>query len=91
LREIREETGVEAEIAGLVDIHEVIRRDIQGAIEAHYLLAVYFGRWIGGEPSPGGDAAAACFVPIGTLADLPMTDGATALIERAHRLLATVV
>jgi 8-oxo-dGTP diphosphatase len=88
LREIREEAGVAAEIAGLLDIHEVVRRDAEGAVEAHYLLAVFFGRWVGGEPRPGGDAAAARFVALPALGDLPMTDGAPALIARARERLA---
>ena len=65
LREVREETGVEAEIAGLLDIHEVLRHDDGGRLTAHYLLVVFFGRWLGGEPAPGDDAAAARFVPVG--------------------------
>jgi 8-oxo-dGTP diphosphatase len=90
LREIREETGVEAEIAGLLDIHEVVRRDAQGAVAAHYLLAVFFGRWVGGEPSPGGDAAAARFVAFQALGGLPMTEGAPALIARAREQLTSI-
>jgi hypothetical protein len=67
-----------------------VRRDSQGAVEAHYLLAVFFGRWISGEPCPGSDAAAACFIALPALLDLSMTDGAPELIARAReRLTAT--
>ena len=83
LREVREEAGIAAEIAGLLDIHEVLLRDGGGELAAHYLIAVFFGRWIAGEPAAGSDAAAARFVAIDTLASYPLTDGAAALIARA--------
>ena len=82
LREVREETGVEADIAGLLDIHEVLRHD-GGRLTAHYLIVVFFGRWVSGEPAPGDDAAAARFVPMEALAALPLTDGAASFIHRA--------
>jgi ADP-ribose pyrophosphatase YjhB (NUDIX family) len=90
LREVGEETGVEAELAGLLDIHEVIRRDAHGVLEAHYVLAVFFGRWVGGEPAAGGDAAAARFVTTEALGALPMTEGAAQIIKRARERLAAV-
>jgi 8-oxo-dGTP diphosphatase len=89
LREVREETGVEAEVTGLLDIHEVIRRDDHGRLEAHYLLAVFFGRWVAGEPAAGGDAAAARFVSPGSIAELATTEGAPAFIQRAWERLTT--
>jgi 8-oxo-dGTP diphosphatase len=83
-REVREETGVEAELAGLVDIHDVILRGDDGALRAHYLIAVFCGRWLAGEPAPGGDAAAARFVALEDLEAYRLTDGAAALIHRAQ-------
>jgi 8-oxo-dGTP diphosphatase len=87
LREVREETGVEAEIAGLLDVHEVIRRGERGRLLTHYLLVVWYGRWIAGEPSAAADAAAARFVPLDAIDRLPMTDGAADLIRRAGKML----
>jgi 8-oxo-dGTP diphosphatase len=86
VREVREETGVEAQLSGLVDIHEVILRGQGGMLQAHYLIAVFCGRWLAGEPLAGSDAVAASFVPISELDLLhrrPLTDGAAALIRRA--------
>jgi 8-oxo-dGTP diphosphatase len=87
LREVREETGVEAELAGLVDVHDVILRQPDGSLLAHYLIAVFCGRWLRGEPRPGDDEIAARFVPIADLDDAEryrLTDGAAALIRRAE-------
>lgn len=82
-REVREETGVEADIDGLVDIHEVILRRPDGALLAHYLIGVFRGRWREGEPTAGSDASAARFVPVGDIERYPLTEGASALIRRA--------
>jgi ADP-ribose pyrophosphatase YjhB (NUDIX family) len=55
MREVREETGVEADIDALVDVHDVILRGAEGKLSAHYLIAVFRGRWRTGqrcEPRP---------------------------------------
>ena len=60
LRELREETGVEAEILGLVDV-------VDGLFPEHgrhYVLIDYVARWTGGEPVAGDDAAEAAFMPV---------------------------
>lgn len=57
LRELREETGVEAEITGLLDV-------IDGLFPPrHFLLVDYAARWLSGEPRAGDDAADARFWP----------------------------
>ena len=87
VRELREEAGIEAEIAGLVDIHEVVLEAPGGGLLAHYVIAVFFGRWTAGEPVAGSDAAAARFVPVGDLSAYRLTEGAAPLIARAFRRL----
>jgi 8-oxo-dGTP diphosphatase len=83
LREMREETGVEAELAGLVDMHEVLLWGDDGSLAAHYLLAVFAGRWTAGEPMAGSDVTSARFVPMGAIDTYTLTDGAQSLIRRA--------
>ena len=87
-REVLEETGVEAEIIGLVDVHDVLLRNAGGDLAAHYVLAVYHGRHVSGEPVAASDAAAARFFRIDELAALPMTAGARELIGRARAAIA---
>jgi 8-oxo-dGTP diphosphatase len=55
LRELREETGCEAEIAGLVDVVDGLME------ERHYVLIDYAARWLSGEPRAGDDAREARF------------------------------
>ena len=87
-REVREETGVIAEVLGLVDLHEVIRRDGADEVSWHYVIAVHFGIWRSGEPVAASDCRAARFVRLDELASVPLTAGAEALIHRAARRLA---
>jgi 8-oxo-dGTP diphosphatase len=82
LREVREETGVEADALGLLDVHDVILRGADGALLAHYLIAVFCGRWRAGEPVAGSDASVARFVRIGDIEGYPLTDGAAGFIRR---------
>jgi 8-oxo-dGTP diphosphatase len=83
LRELAEETGVTASLSGLLDLHEVIRHDDGGLLTAHYILLVFHGDWLAGEPVAGDDAAEAAFFTLEGLASLPMTDGALPLIHSA--------
>ncbi len=89
-REVLEETGITAEIAGLLDVHDVIVRDASGLLTAHYVIAVHYGRHVAGEPQPASDAAAAAYVPIGEISRLAMTAGAQTLIRRACERLGLV-
>jgi 8-oxo-dGTP diphosphatase len=89
LREVREETGIEAELVGLVDVHEVILRQSGDTLTAHYLIVVFCGRWTAGAPTPGGDAAAARFVRLEDLDSLKLTDNAVPFIRRAWDIVQT--
>ena len=65
LRELREETGVEADILGLIDVIDaVFDADETGGISRHYVLIDYAARWRSGEPVAGDDADEARFMPI---------------------------
>ena len=83
MRELTEETGITAVSEGLVDVLDVIVRDAHGSLQAHYLLAVFYGRWQTGEPVPSSDAADARFVAIDQLDNYPLTTDAKRLISQA--------
>jgi 8-oxo-dGTP diphosphatase len=86
-REIREETGLSVEIIGLVDVHDVILRDAHGALSAHYVLAVFYGRWLSGQPVAASDCRDARFVRVTELEGYALTAGARRLIDLAADLL----
>jgi len=63
LRELAEETGVQAEILGLLDVVDGLFAGPCKTLERHYLLVDYAVRWRSGEPRAGDDAAEARFWP----------------------------
>jgi len=81
LRELAEETGVVAELAGLVAV-------VDGLFgEKHYVLIDYAARWVSGEPVAGDDAADARFMPLPeALAAVDWEETRRVIVE-AHQLL----
>ncbi len=62
LRELREETGVDAELIGLLDVVDgVFTSRESGAVTRHFVMIDYAARWTRGEPVAGDDAAEAAF------------------------------
>ncbi len=84
LRELGEETGIVADLLGQVAVHDVIVRDANGQLQAHYVIAVHAGLWRTGEPVGASDVSDAAFFPIAALDDIPTTDRARALIHDAY-------
>src|SRR5229473_7973921 len=56
MRELAEETGIVAEPAGTLDVHDAIHRDPEGRVQFHYTLVAVIGHWQSGEGVPGDDA-----------------------------------
>ncbi len=63
LRELYEETGVDAELIGLIDIVDSIETHAHGDVVSHYVLIDFVARWKSGDARAGDDAAAAQFTP----------------------------
>jgi 8-oxo-dGTP diphosphatase len=84
LRELREETGVEAELLGLLDVVDGVFRGADGALAAHYVLVDYAAVWTAGEPTAGDDAAAAVFHPLDLLDDLGLWAETVRIIRLAE-------
>jgi 8-oxo-dGTP diphosphatase len=64
-REVREETGLEIEIVGLIGVFEALPGEMPETPGGHIVLIDYAAEWIAGEPVAGDDAAEAVFVPFG--------------------------
>ncbi|MCF8506148.1 MAG: NUDIX hydrolase [Caulobacter sp.] len=63
LRELQEETGVEAVLTGLIDVVDGIMSSREtGEVTRHYIMVDYAARWLSGEPVAGDDAVDARFV-----------------------------
>ena len=62
-REVREETSLEIEIIGLLDVFDALPSPTNGSgFDVHTVIIDYVAEWVSGEPVPGDDAAAAEFV-----------------------------
>ena len=83
-REVGEETGLVVTLAGLVDVHDAIFRDGDGTLRAHYVLAVFRGDSLDGEPVAATDVRDARFVPLAEIDGFRMTPGAQGVIRRAY-------
>jgi len=78
LRELEEETGVKAELLGLVDVVDYL------SPERHYVLIDYAARWVSGEPVAGDDAAEARFTPIDSVSALGLWEETVRIILQAY-------
>lgn len=85
-REIREETGLEIEIGGLVEVINRVVRDEGGRVQFHYVLLDYWCRHRGGEPRADSDISEACWMPMTALDGLDMTRGTLPVIEKAYHM-----
>jgi mutator protein MutT len=84
-RELKEETGIEAEVEGIIDTVRVAAGGPSDAVT--FRLTVFYGRPVGGSLTAATDAERAEWVHLDDIDALPMTEGAAELIWTAmHRL-----
>jgi 8-oxo-dGTP diphosphatase len=85
-RELLEESEVECNIEGLVDIVDNIIPDSEGRIQYHYLVIYLFGSYIGGIPTPGSDASDVAWITYEEFPDLDMNPGVKQVLPKAFSL-----
>lgn len=81
IRELREETGVVAEPAGVLTVLDEIGRTDTGVVEWHYVLIAVLADWRSGEAVAADDAAAVRWV---TLADI--AGGVLPVLKQVERV-----
>jgi 8-oxo-dGTP diphosphatase len=84
LRELREETAIEARLLGVADVVDVIRRGEDAAVSFHRVILVFYGIWLDGEARAGSDAAAVMWRRPSEMAALRTTPGLAEVVERAE-------
>ena len=88
LRELKEETSVEAELVGLLDVVDAVFNNRAGdLITRHYVLIDYAARWQAGEPVAGDDAAEARFFHQSELGSLELWSETRKIIQKGFELL----
>lgn len=85
LRELKEETGVEAELLGLIEVVDaVFTSRTNGEVTRHYVLVDFAARWTSGEPVAGDDAAEARFFHHSEVAGLVEWEETVRIVEAAR-------
>jgi len=86
IREVREETGLEIEIAGLIDVVDSVTRNEAGEIVRHYVLIDFLVRSIAGTLRAGSDAAEAHWVAYTALDEYVLWTETRRIIDAAARM-----
>ena len=88
-REVLEETGIEVEILGLIDVVDSLTPQPGSTdLSHHYTLIDFAARPVGGVLQAGDDAVQARWVPLAQLADYHLWDETIRIIHQAARFLA---
>lgn len=85
-REIREETGLEIDIIGLIDVVDAITHDAAGAVEFHYTLVDLAAEWRSGEAQALDDVPAVRWVAIDAIGDYRLRPSTHKVILDARKL-----
>jgi 8-oxo-dGTP diphosphatase len=86
LRELKEETSVEATLTGLIDVVDsVLTSRETGETWGHYVLVDFAARWVSGEPVAGDDAAEARFFPLSEVETLGLWEETVRIIYAASK------
>lgn len=80
-REVLEETGVEIEVADVLDVVDVIVREGDEVLY-DYVVVCFLGKYLDGEPKAGTDAEDARWIPIDNLKDYDITSSAKNVLSR---------
>ena len=85
MRELKEETGVQAEAAGPLTVIDTIDRDKEGRVRYHYTLVAVIGHWQSGEGIPDDDAGEVAWLTRSEIVDqnLPTAPALLPLIDLA--------
>lgn len=86
-RELMEETGLSAELTALVGLYDIIRRDQDGVLTTHFVLACYCGLAGPGEALAASDAMAVAWADPDELGGFPLAPNVREAILRARELL----
>jgi ADP-ribose pyrophosphatase YjhB (NUDIX family) len=85
-RELLEETGVEAEIAGFAGHREVVLRDSGGSPARHFVILAFAARWRAGEAKANPELAAVEWIEPAALSGYETTEGLAEIVTAAERL-----
>lgn len=85
LRELREETGLTADLGAIVEVAERVLRDSEGRVEYHYVIVDLLATNPRGTLRAGSDSRQTKWLKVNELDQLPTTEGLLALLQKATR------
>ena len=85
LRELKEETGIDARLIGLIDVIDTVREDDSGRIRFHYTLVDFAAEWVAGEPVADDDVSDARWVPLAEIDDQGLWSETVRVIREAEQ------
>ena len=86
LRELKEETGVEAELIGPLSPIEFVDRDEDGRVRHHFVICPHAALWRNGEGETGDEALAIRWLEESEITGLPTTPGLVPILRAAFAL-----
>ncbi|WP_035442108.1 NUDIX hydrolase [Asticcacaulis sp. YBE204] len=87
LRELREETGIEAALGPLIGVYEIIEPPTEAYPDGFHLVLIdYLAEWRSGEPVAGDDADEAVFVPYAQALERLLEPDLKDVLIRAYKL-----
>jgi 8-oxo-dGTP diphosphatase len=89
IRELWEETGVEARALDVITTLDILVRAEDGAVTQHYILIAVLCRWVSGEPIAADDALEAGWFTLQDLRPetLPMSADVDVIAQRAQAMI----
>jgi ADP-ribose pyrophosphatase YjhB (NUDIX family) len=85
-RELLEETGVEADIAGFAGYREMHLRE-HGTVRSHFVILAFAARWRAGAGTAGSELSAVEWIDPDALSKFETTEGLAEIVGNARRLL----
>jgi 8-oxo-dGTP pyrophosphatase MutT (NUDIX family) len=82
LRELMEEVGVTARIAGFIDHVETVMRSGDGAVTFHAVVCAFAAHWVAGEPHSTDEIGQIIWARPGDVARWPTTRGLPEIVRK---------
>jgi 8-oxo-dGTP diphosphatase len=87
LRELQEEVGVMARIAGFIDHVETVVRAPSGEVQFHAVVCAFAAHWVAGEPQSSSEIGETIWARPEDVSRWPTTRGLSSIVARARKII----
>jgi ADP-ribose pyrophosphatase YjhB (NUDIX family) len=85
-RELREETGLEVDLIGLIDVVDGITRDADSRVRFHYTLVDFAAEWRAGDAVAADDVGAVRWTPLDALDEFGLWSETVRIIRHGESM-----